>query len=48
MRHGRGAVRRRYGASGAAFDQCTERQYEAIERMFEDQRRARQSIPDAD
>lgn len=38
----------RYGASGAAFDQCTERHYEAIERMFEDQRRVRQSIPDAD
>ncbi len=38
--------RSRYGASETAYDQCVERQHEAIKLMFEDQRRARQSIPD--
>lgn len=40
--------RTRYGASETAYDQCVERQHEAIKLMFEDQRRARQSIPDFD
>lgn len=36
----------RHGASGPAYDQCIERQLQAIRLMHEDQRRARQSIPD--
>ena len=40
--------RSRFGASEVAYDQCVERQHEAIKRIFEDQRRARQSIPDFD
>ena len=40
--------RSRYGASEVAFDQCVERQHEAIRRLLEDQRRIHQnmSIPD--
>ncbi len=40
--------RSKYGASEAAYDQCVERQHEAIRRLLEDKRRIHQnmSIPD--